>query len=80
MNRRLFLKRSGLLVAIGLIQPVELIKLFKPRTKTFYSLPPAGVFTIEDFNSLLKKTYGDSIVSLFKGLTLSYEDFREDVI
>ena len=65
MNRRLFIKRAGLLAGLGLIQPVELIKLFKSKSTTFYSLPPPKALTTEQIADVLKKVYGEGIVSLF---------------
>jgi len=75
MDRRSFLKRAGLLVGIGLIQPVGLIKLFKPKSTTFYSFPPVKTLTASELSELLKKTYGKMIVELFNRNCETYNMF-----
>lgn len=75
INRRSFIKRIGLIAGLGLIQPVELIKLFKPKSTTFYSLPPK-ILTTSELNDLLQKTYGKMIVELFSRNCSTYETFR----
>jgi hypothetical protein len=75
MNRRVFIKFAGALAGMGLIQPIELIKLFKPKSETFYSLPQpttAKILSSSELNELLKKTYGKQIAELFEKQSFTY--------
>lgn len=64
-------------MAIGLIQPIELIKLFKPKSMTFYSFPSIQInsLSFDDFSEMLKKTYSDGIVKQFEDSAMAYNKY-----
>ena len=74
LNRRSFFKQASTIAGLGLISPIELIKLFESK-KTFYSIPSSKIFSIEDFHKLLKEYYLPRLQKAFEAESHIFEAF-----